>query len=164
MNIWIRIISLPDNSKEVDVIQALATVLCYEEPEMMESSVEFWNSWLHNKIEGEKITIIAEEAENNEIVGVVRFWKTPYCNNKWLVEGLEVISTNRRKGIGRNMVKYGLEKLREKGIKEVSANIRKDNIASIKLHEGLGFNKISSGSINSFGDFRDHVDEYRLYI
>lgn len=82
MNIRIRIIELHCNSKVVEIVQALAKVLCSEESKIIESSIQFWNSWLYNKIEGEKITIVAEEIDNQNFIGVVRFWETPYCNNE----------------------------------------------------------------------------------
>lgn len=165
-NVYIKTIDSYCNSQAMETIESLARVLCFEEPEMMEISKQFWIDWLDNKIEGEKITVVAQEInEDNDkkFVGVVRFWKTPYCNNKWLVEGLEVILPERRKGIGKSMVQYGLEILIEMGVKEVSVHIRNNNIASIRLHESLGFIKVSSGSINSFGDFREHIDEY-VYV
>lgn len=166
MSINIKVIDYSCNFENNRIIEDLAGVLCFEEPEMIETSKEHWRDWLSNKIEGDKITIAAEETDNNNhrLVGVVRFWKTPYCNYKWLIEGLEVISTKRRKGIGRAMVECGLDKLRKYGIEKVSANIANNNISPIKLHESLGFVKTSSGSVNSFGDFRERVDEYTLIL
>lgn len=166
MNIDIRIIDCSINHDNNRAIGDLAEVLSYEEPEMLETYKGFWNDWLSNKIIGEKITIVAEQTDNSNqrLVGVVRFWKTPYCNDKWLIEGLEVISIMRRKGIGGSMVSFGLNKVKELGIKNISANISTINTASIRLFKSLGFTKISSGSINSYGDYREQVDEYSLTL
>ncbi len=163
MNINIKMIESCNNFHGDQIIDLLSKILCFEEPERIESIKKFWSEWLSNKIVGEKITIFAEEIDKDNkknAVGVVRFWKTPFCNNKWLIEGLEVIKPKRGLGIGESMVQYGLNQLKINGIEKVSANIVNNNVASIKLHESLGFRKISTGSINSYGDYREHVDEY----
>jgi ribosomal protein S18 acetylase RimI-like enzyme len=92
----------------------------------------------------------------------VRFWRSPYCDNKWLIGGLEVIATERRKGIGKSMVAEGIRILQSRTGEKIFVHIADKNTPSIKLHEGLGFKKINSGSINSYGDFREHVCEYVL--
>jgi RimJ/RimL family protein N-acetyltransferase len=140
------------------LMEQLSQVLAYSEPENFKSYLEFWEKWFSDKIPGEKLTIIAEE--QNAVVGVTRFWKTPYCDNKWLIEGLEVIAPERRKGIGKSIVMEGIRILRNMTDEPIYAHISNDNTASIKLHEGVGFKKISSGSITSYGGFRSHVDEY----
>ena len=96
------------------------------------------------------------------IIGLVRFWKTPFCNNKWLIEGLEVIPPERKKGVGRSIITEGIRILRNSVREEIYVHISDKNIPSIKLHEGIGFKKIKSGAINSYGDFRGHVSEYVL--
>lgn len=167
MKIIVRTINL-DTSKEIgDLIESLAGLLSYREADRFDELKVFWCKWLLNKIEGEKITVIAEETYkggNREIVGVVRFWKTPYCNNKWLIEGLEVILHKRRQGIAEQMIKYGLKELRQKGVKEIAVNIRNNNIPSIRVHAKLGFTKVSSGAINSYGDYKEYIDEYNLHL
>jgi L-amino acid N-acyltransferase YncA len=67
-----------------------------------------------------------------------------------------------KKGIGKSIVIEGIHLLREITDEQVFVHINNKNIASIGLHEGIGFKKISSGSINSYGDFRSQVDEYLL--
>lgn len=167
MKTGVRRINL-DTSKEIgELVESLAGLLSYEETERFDELKVFWCRWLLDKIEGEKITVIAEETYkegNQEIVGVVRFWKTPYYNNKWLIEGLEVILHKRRQGIAEQMIQYGLKELRQKGVKEIAVNIRNNNIPSIKVHEKLGFIKVSSGAINSYGDYKKHIDEYNLHL
>lgn len=91
-------------------------------------------------------------------------WRTPYCGQKWLIEGLEVIAPKRGQGIGKLLVKKGIELLSNQGIKRISANINKNNIASIALHQSLGFQKSSSGAVNSYGEYREHLDEYILKL
>lgn len=142
------------------LVKQLSQVLTYSEPENFEDCVKWWESWFSDKIPGDKFTIIAEE--QNNIIGVTRFWKTPFCNNKWLIEGLEVIPPERRKGVGKSIVMKGIHILRNKTKENIFVHISNKNIASIKLHEGIGFKKISNGSINSYGEFRKNIDEYLL--
>ncbi|WP_350344784.1 GNAT family N-acetyltransferase [Proteinivorax tanatarense] len=146
------------------VIEKMAMVYCYEEPGQIESVKEYWSNWLTGENEGDKLTVVAEDIKEQCLAGVVRFWKTPHCGNKWLIEGLEVIKPKRKSGLGKSMVEYGLNFLKSKGVDKISANISSKNVASIKLHESLGFKKISSGAINSYGDFRPYMDEYQLVL
>lgn len=160
----VKPIKLSIDSIEI-VVSQITYILSFDEPESLNDLTQFFYDWFSDKIPGQKVTIVAEEQNTDgsvQPIGVVRFWKTPYCQDKWLIEGLAVISSKRRLGIGRAMVEHGLEILRERGVDQVSANISNRNIASIKLHESLGFTKVSTGSLNSFGEWRDHVDEYSL--
>lgn len=93
------------------LMEQLSKVLTYSEPENFEDCLRWWEEWFLDKIPGDKLTIIAEE--QNTIVGVARFWKTPFCNNRWLIEGLEVIPPKRKKGIGKSIVIEGIHLLRE---------------------------------------------------
>jgi RimJ/RimL family protein N-acetyltransferase len=154
----IRKIEAEDINKHL--MEQLSRVLTYSEPENFKDCFEWWKKWFSDKIPGEKLTIVAEEKDN--VIGLTRFWKTPYCDNKWLIEGLEVISPERKKGIGKSIVMEGIRILHNITNEPIYVHIANNNIVSIKLHESIGFKKISSGSINSYGDFRSHVDEYLL--
>lgn len=153
-------INKEDVNKEL--IKQLAQVLTYSEPENFEECLKWWEQWFSDKIPGDKLTVIAKE-ENN-IIGITRFWKTPFCNNKWLIEGLEVIPPKRRKGVGRAIIAEGIGILKDKTNENIFVHISNNNTPSKKLHEELGFKKISNGSINSYGNFRTHIDEYILEI
>ena len=109
-------------------------------------------------------TIDSSIKEKDYIIGVTRFWKTPYCNNKWLIEGLEVIPPKRKLGVGKSIVKHGISLLHELTDENIFVNISNKNIPSIKLHESLGFKKISNGSINSLGDYRENIDQYLIVL
>ncbi|SHK29553.1 Ribosomal protein S18 acetylase RimI [Hathewaya proteolytica DSM 3090] len=158
--VYIKRVEQTDADKQV--IEQLSHVLTYSEPENFDDCVKWWKSWFSDKIPGEKLTIIAQE--QNNIIGVARLWKTPFCDNKWLIEGLEVIPNERRKGIGKSIVIEGIRILRETTNERVFVHIANKNIPSIKLHERIGFKKVGSGIINSYGDFRGHVSEYALEI
>lgn len=142
------------------MIKKLTEVLTYSKPEALQDCIKFWEDWFSDKIPGEKLTIIAED--NKSILGLTRFWRSPFCNNKWLIEGLEIIPTRRKGGIGKAIVNYGIILLRKYDIDKVFVHIANNNLPSIRLHESLGFQKISNGSINSYGDYREHIDEYLI--
>ncbi|WP_017415793.1 GNAT family N-acetyltransferase [Clostridium tunisiense] len=158
----LSIIKITEEDINKQLIKQLSQLLTYSEPENFEECKKWWEQWFSDKIPGEKLTIIAKE-ENN-IIGVTRFWKTPFCNNKWLIEGLEVIPLKRRKGVGKAIVIEGVRILRGITNEKIFVNISNKNIESKRLHEGLGFKKISSGSLNSYGEYRNHIDEYVLEV
>lgn len=123
---------------------------------------EFWQDWFSAKIPGVKMTLVAIEKEVP--IGAVRLWQSPYCDHKWLVEGLEVLESARRRGIGEALVRRGIELLRERGQQTLFAHIHRNNTASINLHHKLGFHLVSEGYINSWGEPRDNGNEYRLKL
>jgi L-amino acid N-acyltransferase YncA len=167
MDISFKLIESSEKFSDTQILDKLAKILCYDEPELLDNSKNFWNDWLSNKISGAKITLVAEVIDEDDkqlSIGVVRFWETPYCGNKWFVEGFEVISPWRRKGIGKLMIEYGLETLKGMGLENVYANISNKNIPSIRLHESLGFCKVSSGALNSYGQYRENADRYEINI
>lgn len=163
-----RILVISTEQADADLMRALAHVLCYEEPAQVGRSVQFWTDWFSAQIPGEKFTFAAEECgisvAERKFVGVARLWKTPYCDNKWLLEGLEVIPPRRRRGIGTALLKKAIGVLADLQVPSLSAQIHRNNGASIALHRSLGFEKLSSGSRNSFGEYREQSDEYVLKV
>ena len=74
------------------------------------------------------------------VIGRARFFQTNDINGeKWYYGMLEVIDEYWRRGIAQSMVETGLENLRRKGAKKVCCDVRRSNIASVKLHEKLSF-------------------------
>lgn len=163
----LRIFTVNAEQADERLMRALAEVLSYEEPAQVSETLEFWRDWFSNRIPGEKFTLVAKEhgvTLREEYVGVVRLWKTPYLANKWLLEGLEVIAPSRKRGIGTALVKKAIKTLLAQGVESISANISRDNTPSIALHLSLGFEKRSSGSYNSWGEYRELIDEYVLIL
>jgi len=91
---------------------------------------------------------------SDRVIGIVRFWCSPYVGNKWFVEGLKVSSEMRRQGVAMSMLMYGIGILREMGVKELYAHIAGNNVPSIQLHQKLGFSLVSRGYVNSYGERR----------
>lgn len=95
-------------------------------------------------------------------VGVVRFWQSPYCGGKWLVEGHEVIESRRRRGIATQMMSLGIDRLHQAGVPSTCTS-KDDNVPSIRTHAKLGFRPVSQGSyVSSYGEPRTGGSEYVL--
>lgn len=150
------------NTKET--VSQLATLLAEEEPDRINDFTMFWKDWFQDKQKGNRFTIIAKEAAGNKIIGVARFWQSPYCDNKWLIEGLQVLSCRRGEGVGKSLVKNGIKLLKEKDVEYLYVHILRGNVASESLHKSVGFTKIAKGINNSLGFFRQNIDEYCLRL
>ncbi|WP_066506731.1 GNAT family N-acetyltransferase [Abyssisolibacter fermentans] len=167
---YIRNIIDDKNGKEKGIayIEKLAQLLADSQPDRIDDFRKFWHDWFETKIPGDKITVFILKKEDRDektsAVGVVRFWQTPYCNNIWLVEGLEVRKNERRLGIGGDLVQTGIKVLKNIGVKNIFVHINKNNIPSIKFHENLGFMKIADGCNDSYGDFRESLNRYILNL
>lgn len=60
------------------------------------------------------------------------------------IEQFEVITKERRKGIGDKLLKYLIEKYQDTDIKNITLEVKEDNIVAINLYEKYGFKKIST--------------------
>lgn len=150
------------NPKEI--IAQLAELLAEEEPDRINDFMMFWKDWFQDKQNGNRFTIIAKESTGDKVIGVARFWQSPYCDNKWLIEGLQVFSSRRGKGVGRALVEHGIKKLKEKNVEHMYVHILRGNTASESLHKRAGFVKVAKGTKNSLGFFRQNLDEYCLRL
>ncbi len=66
--------------------------------------------------------------------------------------GPEIFPAYRRKGYGGEAMKLALDLARQKGYKMIFQQIRADNIASIALHEALGFGTSGASFTNAKGN------------
>lgn len=159
-NIIIKCLNHEDTHNSL--IQHIVAIFNLESDEEKESHVDFFKRWFNDDLPGDKLTVLA--LSDDKVIGITRFWSTPYCDNIWLNEGLEVSLPERRSGIGSLIVLHGLKELKNRGLTHVFANIDNSNIPSVGLHEKIGFSKLSSGSLNSFGEFRQHIDRYEIVL
>lgn len=145
---------------------AFCKLLTFDEPENFESTYEWMMKWHKDEIPGQKLTVCLFEGEKVEdnLLSVLRVWSSPYCEQKWLIEGLEVYEEKRRLGYGKITVQLALEALSNRAVEVVYVNIHEDNEPSIKLHESLGFELVSRGTLNSWGDFRVNNNQYKLNL
>lgn len=154
MDLVLDIVTNEDSlEKKMASVDDISRLLSCGTKEGYLENLEFFEKWHKDVIPGDKITLALYEENGNEqqIVGVLRMWQSPYCDNKWLLEGIEVKLDKRRHGYGKYMVDKGLSLLKEKAVKEVYLNINHKNRASHQLAMGLGFEKCSEGCKNSFG-------------
>lgn len=60
------------------------------------------------------------------------------------IEQFEVITKERGKGIGEKLLNYLIEKYKDSDIKNITLEVKEDNIVAINLYEKYGFKKIST--------------------
>lgn len=151
--------SLSINDKN-NLISNITSLLCAETPENINNCLNSLKNWFQNEISEDKHTFIALDNEN--LVGIVRLWSTPYLGNKWYIEGLEVLSSERRKGIASKLITNAINYSKANDITNLWSNISSSNDASIKLHESLGFKLASKGACNTYGSYRPNNNCYYI--
>ena len=60
------------------------------------------------------------------------------------IEQFEVTTKERRKGIGDKLLNYLIEKYQNTNIKNITLEVKEDNIAAINLYKTYGFKKVST--------------------
>ncbi len=60
------------------------------------------------------------------------------------IEQFEVTTKERRKGIGNELLNYLIEKYQDNNIKNITLEVKEDNIAAINLYKKYGFKKVST--------------------
>ena len=60
------------------------------------------------------------------------------------IEQFEVITKERRKGIGDKLLKYLIEKYQDTDIKNITLEVKEDNIIAINLYKKYGFKNVST--------------------
>jgi ribosomal protein S18 acetylase RimI-like enzyme len=153
-----------DEHSEVtpELILELSKLYTFDEPENFENLKKFFNDWFKDHIPGKKVTGLLYEED--ELMAATRIWETPYLNNTWLVEGLETRSDKRRLGYGKMVLSKSISSYKSNEIKSIESNISQSNIGSIALHKSLGFTLKTIGSLNSYGEFREHTNRYELKL
>lgn len=107
-------------------------------------TLEQWNSKLYKGHAFEMFAICC----NATVVGTISL--LDHDGNSIGI-GPEVLPKFRRKGYAKAAMQQALELARLNGYIVVTAKIRKDNIASIRLHESLGF-ELRSETIDKKGN------------
>ena len=60
------------------------------------------------------------------------------------IEQFEVTTKERRKGIGNKLLNYLVEKYQDNNIKNITLEVKEDNIVAINLYKKYGFKKVST--------------------
>lgn len=98
------------------------------------------------------------------IVGLVRIWHSPHID-EWVNDGIVVLPTYRRHGIGSALLTEALRMAAERGADSMIAHIRNENVASMRLHERLGFKRETTCYRNSHGYDRSGFGwQYRIKL
>lgn len=96
-----------------------------------------WLDWVNSPDQG--IVLVAED--QGTIVGTTYVAFCP--GNACWFQALRVHPDSRRKGVGSQLTKAGIEESKQAGRKVIYLGIVEDNTASLKMTESLGFKKIS---------------------
>lgn len=76
---------------------------------------------------------------SNEIVGFIYFMRDKQNIFRWYLGDLSVSELYQRQGVASNLIKDGIEKIKNEKGTIIHTYIENDNVPSIKLHEKLGF-------------------------
>lgn len=149
------------DSKTFDnqVIIKIAELLSDEYPDEFKSLKKFFKDWFTDIIPGEKMTFVARIDE--KLIGIVRFWKSPYLHDYWLIEGLEVLKPYRRMGVATKLLEAGSEEFTQITHENLYVHIMNYNTASQKIHQKLNFVKCSCDGRDSFGTKRKNLERYQ---
>jgi len=85
----------------------------------------------------------------NEIIGVLQITFTPYITHQggWraTIEGVRTLSSERAKGIGTELIRWAIERARERGCHLVQLTTDKQREDALRFYERLGFKASHEG-------------------
>ena len=84
---------------------------------------------------------IISYVEKDKIIGFLLY---SLIYDRIEIEQFEVITKERRKGIGDKLLKYLIEKYQDTDIKNITLEVKEDNIVAINLYKKYGFKKVST--------------------
>ena len=80
-------------------------------------------------------------AEKDKIIGFLLY---SLIYDRIEIEQFEVITKERGKGIGDKLLKYLIEKYQDTDIKNITLEVKEDNIVAINLYKKYGFKNVST--------------------
>ena len=108
---------------------------CYYKKLSLEEIKEMFSKWNEKEYEGRYFEMFAI-VHDQKIVGQISL----YQHSETVIScGPEIFECYRKRGFAGEALSLAMEIAKGKGYKVVSQQIRADNIASIALHRGLGF-------------------------
>ncbi len=113
---------------------------------------------------------IFKAVENGKIIGFLELEKLDY--NSARINGLSVSPEHRKKGFGKQMVKFAVDYLEKKNIRRIIILVKQSNTDAKKLYEETGFkfmglleNKIENETIEELElNLHSEEDETPSYI
>ncbi|MBQ9133247.1 MAG: GNAT family N-acetyltransferase [Clostridia bacterium] len=130
------------NKNDLAVLRA--HVLAGSSDAEMYSTIDSWNTRCYNGKYFEMFAVCVEEA----IIGTISLYQH---GDDTISAGPEIFPEYRQKGYASAAMEMALAYAKAQGYKIAVAQIRKNNIASIRLHEKLGF-ALESETINRHGN------------
>lgn len=87
--------------------------------------------------------------QGDEIIGVQQITFTPYITHQggWraTIEGVRTASSSRSKGIGTELIKWGINRAKERGCHIVQLTTDKERPDALRFYEKLGFKATHEG-------------------
>ena len=83
------------------------------------------------------------QIENNKLISMINFFEYNNCSNDWCLFTLFTNKKMRRKGYGEKILIYAISQFQKYKCNKLISGIEKENIASIKLHEKVGFKYVN---------------------
>jgi ribosomal protein S18 acetylase RimI-like enzyme len=86
---------------------------------------------------------------NKEVIGVQQITFTPYLTHQggWraTIEGVRTLSTERGKGIGSELIRYAIQRAKERGCHLIQLTTDKQRSDALRFYERLGFESTHEG-------------------
>lgn len=86
---------------------------------------------------------------NNEVIGVQQITFTPFLTHQggWraTIEGVRTLSTERGKGIGSELIRYAIQRAKERGCHLIQLTTDKQREEALRFYERLGFEATHEG-------------------
>lgn len=140
--------------------QLAGVMACDGEEHRLEEFVEYLAEEFASLDHERRMYIVAEEGD--AVIGFARLWHSPHID-EWVIDGLVVGPSQRRRGIGGHLLGHAVQLAGECGAGSVIAHILADNAASGRLHEKAGFMREAQQYRNSYGQDRSSVGwQYRM--
>ena len=149
------------SSLSTDGVRQLAAVMATDGEE---ARFDEFVAWLGEEFAGldheRRFYTVAED--RGRIIGFVRLWHSPHID-EWVIDGIVVAPSHRRRGIGRALLGEALALARRRSAPSVVAHIGHHNAPSVALHQQAGFRPETSDYLNSLGQPRSGIgSQYRL--
>lgn len=77
--------------------------------------------------------------KNGKILSMVNFLQYNNIENLWCLFSIFVLKSERNKGYAKDILNFGINEVKKKKAKHLLSGIEINNVASIKLHERIGF-------------------------
>ncbi|PYZ94782.1 GNAT family N-acetyltransferase [Salipaludibacillus keqinensis] len=100
-------------------------------------------------IESDPNNELVVACQGEEIIGVQQITFTPYITHQggWraTIEGVRTTSSSRSKGVGTKLIKWGIQRAKERGCHLIQLTTDKERPDALRFYEKLGFKATHEG-------------------